>query len=114
MILGSAFYIACGVFWGIFLGSNTKTQSATIQAVSFTAFLLSLLMSGFIYPVANIPTTIRWISNFVPARWYILLTRDAFARGVGWLGVWLPVLALTLLASFFSFLAWRKVRSMQL
>jgi len=40
LILGSCFYIA-GVFWGIFLGSNTKSQSAVIQAVTFSAFLLS-------------------------------------------------------------------------
>ncbi len=113
LILGSCFYIACGVFWGIFLGSNTKSQSAVIQAVTFTAFLLSLLMSGFIYPVANIPIGIRWIANFVPARSYILLTRDAFARGVGWPIVWAPVLALGLLAGFFFFLAWRKLRRMQ-
>ncbi len=113
MLLGSVLYIACGVFWGIFLGSNAQTQSAVIQAVSFTAFLLSLQLSGYIYPVSNIPVAIRWISNFIPARYYILLTRDAFTRGVGWLGVWSPVLALALLASFFFFLAWRKLRSMQ-
>jgi len=114
MILGSMLYIACGVFWGIFLGSNTGTQSAAIQAVAFTAFLLSLQLSGFIYPVSNIPTGIRWISDLIPARHYILITRDAYARGVGWLGVWFPVLALALLASFFFFLAWRKMQKMQL
>lgn len=114
LMLSSMFYIACGVFWGIFLGSNTKSQSAVIQAVTFSAFLFSLLMSGYIYPVANIPIALRWISNFVPARYYILLTRDAFARGVGWPLVWTPVLALGLLAGFFFFLARRKLQSMQL
>lgn len=114
LVMGSVLYIACGVLWGIFIGSNTKSQSAVIQAVTLSAFLLSLLMSGFIYPVANIPIGLRWISNFVPARSYILLTRDAFARGVGWPIVWAPVLTLGLLASFFFFLAWRKLQSMQL
>ncbi len=112
-LLGSVLYIACGVLWGMFLGSNTKTQSAAIQAIAFTAFLLSLQLSGFIYPVANIPLAFRWISSFIPARYYIELTRDTYARGVGWSGVWFPVLALALLASFFFFLAWRKLRNMQ-
>ena len=113
LIVGSALYIACGVFWGIFLGRNTQTQSAAIQAVSFTAFLLSLQLSGYIYPVSNIPIAIRWISYLIPAQHYILITRDAYARGVGWLGVWFPVLALALLASLFFFLAWRRLQSMQ-
>ncbi|MBO3460491.1 ABC transporter permease [Aetokthonos hydrillicola Thurmond2011] len=113
MIISSAIYIACGVFWGILLGRNTQVQSAAIQAVSFTAFLLSLQLSGYIYPVSNIPIAIRWISYLIPARHYILITRDAYARGVGWLGVWFPVLALALLASLFFFLAWRRLESMQ-
>lgn len=114
IILSSILYIACGVFWGIFLGCNTKVQSAAIQAVAFTAFLLSLQLSGFIYPIANIPIGIRWVSNIIPARYYIELTRDAYVRGVGWLGVWFQVLALTLLTSLFFFLAWRKLQKMQL
>lgn len=114
VILGSALYIACGVLWGIFLGSGTPTQSAVIQAVSFTAFLLSLQFSGYIYPVSNIPTLLRWLSNVVPARHYIIITRDAFTRGVGWLGVWGAMLALVALCSLFFFLAWRRLRRMQL
>ncbi len=114
MIVGSCLYIACGVFWGIFIGRNTQAQSAAIQAVAFTAFLLSLQLSGFIYPIANIPVAIRWISNIIPARYYIELTRDAYARGVAWEGVWFPILALTLLTSLFFFFAWRKFQKMQL
>jgi ABC-2 type transport system permease protein len=113
MLLSSILYIAAGVFWGIFLGSITKTQSAAIQAVSNTAFLLSLQLSGFIYPLDNIPLAIRWISYIIPARYYIELTRDAYARGVGWVGVLIPVLALILLCCLFFFLAWRKLQNMQ-
>lgn len=113
VLIGSALYIACGVLWGIFLGSNVSTQSSAIQAVSFTAFLLSLEFSGYVYPVANITAVLRWLPNLIPARYYILLTRDAFVRGVGWAGIWSSVLALALLAGLFFFLAWRKLRKMQ-
>lgn len=113
MILGSIFYIACGVLWGIFLGSNSDTQSAVIQAVTFTAFLLSLQLSGYAYPVSNIPVAFRWISEILPARHYILLTRDAYTRGVGWTIDWGPVLALILLTIFFFFITWRKLQKMQ-
>jgi ABC-2 type transport system permease protein len=113
VIVGSALYIACVVLWGIFLGANSSTQSAVIQFVSLTAFLLSLQFSGYIYPVSNIPIYIRWISALVPASYYILLTRDAYVRGIGWIGVWSSILALAALASLFFFLAWRKLQKMQ-
>ena len=113
VIVGSALYIACVVLWGIFMGANSSTQSAVIQFVSLTAFLLSLQFSGYIYPISNIPIYIRWISALVPASYYILLTRDAYVRGVGWIGVWSSMLALVALASLFFFLAWRKLQKMQ-
>jgi ABC-2 type transport system permease protein len=113
LIIGSSLYIACVVLWGIFLGANTKAQSAAIQAVSFTAFLLSLQFSGYIYPIANIPIALRWLSGIIPARYYIQLTRDAYTRGIGWIGVWGSVLALAALASFFFWITWRKLRIMQ-
>lgn len=113
VIVGSALYIACVVLWGIFMGANSSTQSAVIQSVSLTAFLLSMQFSGYIYPISNIPIYIRWISVLVPARYYILLTRDAYVRGVGWIGVWSSILALAALTSLFFFLAWRKLQKMQ-
>jgi ABC-2 type transport system permease protein len=113
LIVGTMFYIACGVLWGIFVGNNAKNQSAVILAVTLSSFLPSLLLSGYIYPVSNIPIGFRWLANVVPARYYILLTRDAFNRGVGWPLVWLSVIALVILASFFFFLSWRKMRPMQ-
>jgi len=113
MIVGSGLYIACGVLWGIFLGAGISKQSAVIQAVAFTVFLLSLQFSGYIYPVSNIPAGLRWLSNLVPARHYIVLTRDAFTRGVGWMSVWSSVLALLVLGSLVFLLAWRRLRTMQ-
>ncbi|MFN6526353.1 ABC transporter permease [Nostoc sp. ChiSLP03a] len=113
LLVGSTLYIACGVFWGIFIGSNVQSQSVVIEAVNISAFLLSLLMSGFIYPIANIPFALRWISNIVPSRYYILLTRDAFVRGMGWSAIWYAVVALGLLAIIFFFLAWNKLQKMQ-
>jgi ABC-2 type transport system permease protein len=113
VIVGSALYISCVVLWGIFLGANVTSQSAVIQLVSLTAFLLSLQFSGYIYPISNIPSYIGWISALVPARYYILLTRDAYVRGVGWIGVWSSILALAALAGLFFFLAWRKLQKMQ-
>ncbi|MEH2055158.1 MAG: ABC transporter permease [Nostoc sp.] len=113
VILGSVLYIACGVLWGIFLGASTNSQSTVIQNVSFTAFLLSLQLSGFIYPIANIPIAIQWVSLLIPARHYILLTRNAYARGSGWVSDWSPLLGLLLLAILFFFLAWRKLQTMQ-
>ncbi|MCC5670748.1 ABC transporter permease [Nostoc sp. CHAB 5784] len=114
LIVGSALYVACGVLWGIFVGSNFKSLPVVVQVVVATTFMLPWLMSGFTYPIANIPTALRWLANFTPTTFYILLARDAFSQGMGWSIAWSSVLTLGLLAGFFFLLAWWKLRRMQL
>jgi drug efflux transport system permease protein len=113
LIVGTTLYMFCNVCIGVMIGVSIANQAAAIQAVAGVQFLLSFLMSGFIFPVSNIPAGIRWLSAFVPARYFIEISRDAFVRGGGWSAVWDASLMLALLGSFFFFKAWRKMRHMQ-
>src|SRR5262245_63864050 len=72
-----------------------------------------VLVIGVHFSRLDIPAGIRWISTFVPARYFIELSRDAFVRGGGWPAVWEAPLMLALIGSFFFFKAWRKTRHMQ-
>src|SRR5437868_13705737 len=94
-------------------GAAIPNQAAAIQAVALVSFLLSFLLSGFIFPISNVPGSMRWLANIVPARYFIEITRDAFVRGGGWPAVWHAPVMLTLLALFFFFNAWRTMRRMQ-
>jgi ABC-2 type transport system permease protein len=85
------------VLFGLLIGVRASNQSAAIQGAAF-GFLPALLLSGFIYPLNNIPFPLSLLSYFVPPRYYIDLTRDTFVRGTGWPGVWYAPLALALLS----------------
>jgi ABC-2 type transport system permease protein len=76
--------------------------------------LLVFLLSGLIFPVANIPGSLRWISSIVWGRYYIEIVRDALLKGGGWTANWFSVLMIGLIGSFFYLLAWRNMRRMQL
>jgi ABC-2 type transport system permease protein len=106
-------YLVCMVGFGTMTGAAIPNQAAAIQAVQIVGFLLSYLLSGAIFPLANIPAGLRWVSNLVPARYYIEVVRDAFVRGGGWPAVWYAPLVLAALALFFFFVAWRRMRNMQ-
>ncbi len=114
LLVGTVFYLFCNVSFGVMIGVSIPNQAAAIQAVAGVQFLLSFLLSGFIFPVSNIPAGIRWISAFVPARYFIEITRDAFVRGGGWPAVWDAPLMLALVGTVFFFKAWRKIRHMQI
>lgn len=112
-LVSTLVYLICNVCFGTMIGVNIPNQAAAIQAVQIGGFLLSFLLSGFIFPVSNIPAGLRWISYIVPARYYIEIVRDAFVRGGGWPAVWNGPLALALIGLFFFGMAWRRMRHMQ-
>jgi ABC-2 type transport system permease protein len=113
LLVGTVTYLLCNVCFGVMVGVAIPNQATAIQAVAGVQFLLSFLLSGFIFPVSNVPAGLRWISSFVPSRYFIEISRDAFVRGGGWPAVWDAPLMLAIGCAFFFFVAWRKMRHMQ-
>jgi ABC-2 type transport system permease protein len=112
-LVGSVLYLFCNVSFGVMVGAAIPNQAAAIQAVALVSFLLSFLLSGYIFPITNVPPSLRWISNIVPARYFVELTRDAFLRGGGWPAVWHGPVVLGSLGIFFFVMGWLKMRRMQ-
>jgi ABC-2 type transport system permease protein len=113
VVVGSALYVFCVLSFGSMVGAAIPNQAAAVQAVSLGGFLLAFLLSGLIFPIENIPGALRWISNLVQARYYVLVVRDAFLQGGGWPAVWWAVLAIGAIGVVYYALAWRVMRRMQ-
>ena len=107
------FYLLCTTCFGVMLGAAIPDQAAAIQAAQLGGFLTSFLLAGFIFPVQNMPLVLRFLSYFVPMRYYLEVIRDAFLRGGGWSGLWQAPLALALLGLFFFWRAWMSMKDMQ-
>lgn len=112
-LVGTIAYLFCNVAFGAMAGAAIPDQASTIQVVAMVCFMLSFLLSGFLFPLSNVPAGIRWISSAVPARYFIEVARDAFLRGGAWAGVWQFIVALALLGAGFIFVAWVRMRRMQ-
>jgi ABC-2 type transport system permease protein len=113
LIVTTVVFLFCVVSYGAMIGVAIPHQPAAIQVLAVTGFLLSLLLSGLIFPIENIPSALRWISGFVPARYYIVVLRDSFLRGATW-ATTLPHLSMiALLGAAFFLLAWLRLRRMQ-
>lgn len=113
LIVGSVLFLFCVVSFGSLVGAAIPNQAAAIQAVGLGGFLTAFLLSGLIFPVENIPAGLRWISNLVQARYFIVVVRDAFLQGGGWPAVWWAVLAIAAIGLVYYALAWLTMRRMQ-
>lgn len=113
-LVGSVFFLFTVISFGVMVGVRVPEQASALQAMQLGGFVLSYLLSGFIFPLSNVPSPLRVLSNLTPARYYLVIVRDAFLRGGGWPAVWPHVSALLLLFLTFFGLAWRRIRRMQL
>jgi ABC-2 type transport system permease protein len=113
LLVATLLYLLAGVSFGMMAGNATGNQSAAIQAVQMGSFLLSLLLSGYLFPVRNIPPQIRWFSDFLPATHYIQIVRNSILRDVGWVTSFRPMLFLCGLALLFFGVNVIQMRKMQ-
>jgi ABC-2 type transport system permease protein len=114
LLLGTLIFLIDSVMFGLLVGVRSNNQNSPVQIISLVGFITSLLLSGFIYPLNNIPFPLSLVTNVVPARYYINITRDAFLRGTGWSGVWFDFLMLTILGLVFFNISRRILSKMQI
>jgi ABC-2 type transport system permease protein len=113
LLVATVLYLMAGVFFGMLLGNLTGNQSAAIQGVQMGSFLLSLLLSGFVFAVQNIPVQIRWFSDLLPATHFVQIVRNCILRDAGWETSFRPLVMLVVLAFSFFFFNVLKMRKMQ-
>jgi ABC-2 type transport system permease protein len=113
-LVATLLYAFCTASFGTLVGAAIPNQMAAMQAVMMGGFLLVFMLSGLLFPLSNVPGSLRWLSALVWARYYIEIVRDAFLQGGGWSAVWYKVIAIAAIGSVFFTLAWRRMRRMQL
>jgi ABC-2 type transport system permease protein len=112
-LIATVLYAFCVASFGTMIGANIPNQAAAMQAVALGGFLLVFLLSGLIFPIENIPGSLRWVSYFIWGRYYIEIVRDAFLQGGGWPAVWAKTLIIGVIGCLFFALAWVGKRRMQ-
>lgn len=114
LAIATSLYLLCSVMFGFIPGFRARSQTAAMQLVSTTGFFPALLLSGFVYPISNIPEPLNIFPYFVPAKYFVDVSRDTFIRGSGWEGAGIAVIVLFIFACVLTFVAWQGIRKMQL
>jgi ABC-2 type transport system permease protein len=96
--VGSLLFLIGMLGQGLLVSIVTKSQMLATQLGAFSAVLPSLLLSGFLFPVANLPWPLFVVSHVIPARFLVTLMRGALLKGSGWGEHWDDVLFLALFA----------------
>ena len=87
-------FILCALSLGILISARSSSQQ-TATMVSLAGLLLpTVILSGFIFPIASMPEPLQWISHIVPAKWFLIIIRGIMLKGVGIAFFWKETLIL--------------------
>jgi ABC-2 type transport system permease protein len=87
LLLGTAFFLLSTLGIGLFISTVSQTQQQAMMT-TFFFFFPAMLFSGFIFPIANMPTVIQWLSLGDPLRYFLIIIRGIFLKGIGWSLLW--------------------------
>jgi ABC-2 type transport system permease protein len=100
-------YIFVSLSLGILISSKANSQSEAMQ-LAFLTILPSIFFSGYIFPRETMPKFFFAISYFIPATYFINITRGIILRGAGWVHLWADALALFLMGTILLIIAARR------
>lgn len=89
-------FLTASLGTGVFVSTVSKTQQQAMM-VSFFIMQPSILLSGFMFPIDNMPKLIQLLTYMIPLRYYLEIIRGIFLRGVGLSVLWPQALALLVL-----------------
>jgi len=76
------------------ISNSAKTQQTAMFTSMMSLFLPTLLFSGFLFPIENMPVPLQIISNVVPSKWFYIIVKDVMIKGLGFGAVWPETLIL--------------------
>lgn len=93
----SLLFLITNLGQGLFISTISKTRQQAILTTMFTIFP-AMLISGFVFPVENMPRIIQIISYAVPLKYFLIIVRAIFLKGAGPATLWPQILALAIFA----------------
>jgi ABC-2 type transport system permease protein len=83
LLVTALFYLIGVLGLGILVSTSTETQIAAMLTAILASMLPSILLSGFIFPIRQMPRLLQALTVVVPARYFIEILRDIYLKGLG-------------------------------
>jgi ABC-2 type transport system permease protein len=103
-------YITMALSLGILISTVVNTQQVAMFISGFALMLPTILLSGFIFPIENMPLALQILSNFMPPRWFIDALKQVMLKGNGLEYIWPNILILSAMTTVFLILSIKKFK----
>lgn len=98
LLFGAGLYLMSTIGIGLFISTVSQTQQQALMS-SFFFYLPAVLLSGFMFPISNMPEPAQWLTYLNPLRYFLVIIRDIFLKGSGLEILWPQFAALAVLGT---------------
>jgi ABC-2 type transport system permease protein len=110
LLAESLLFIIMALSLGIFISTVSNSQQMAMMLSMFALMLPTILLSGFIFPIENMPLPLQVLSNIMPPRWFIIIVKSIMIKGLGFQYIWKETLIIAGMALFFIALSIKKFK----
>ena len=94
LLLSMVLFLVCGLGQGLLISAITRTQQVAFLLSIILTILPTFILSGFVFPIRNMPALINPITYLIPARYFLVALRAIILKGAGFPAFWDQLLAL--------------------
>ena len=110
LVLESLLFTLVSLALGLLISAGVDSQQTAMFISLVALFLPTVMLSGFMFPIENMPLPLRTISNIVPAKWYYSIVKSVMIKGLSIQGVWKETLVLCGMLIFFLTVAVKRFK----
>jgi ABC-2 type transport system permease protein len=103
-------FITLALSLGIMISTISNSQVVAMFVAAFALLLPTLLLSGFIFPVENMPAVLQWLCAIMPPKYFITIIKSIMIKGTGIAELWPETLVLAGMLSFFLLISAKRFK----
>jgi ABC-2 type transport system permease protein len=103
-------YVITALTLGTLISAVSKTQQDAMMRSLLGLMMPSMILSGFIFPLASMPTVLGWLGHIVPATYFIEILKSIMLRGAGPGAIITEILVLFFMTGLLLFLTWKNFK----
>jgi ABC-2 type transport system permease protein len=100
LVFATTLFIVTSLSVGLLLSIGAKTQQAAMTGSLMGMMLPTMLLTGFLFPIENMPWLLQALANLVPSRWFFIIVKRVMLEGLGFASVWKELLILFCMCAF--------------
>lgn len=110
LYFASSILILTALALGLLISNSTDSQQAAMLISLMAMLMPTLLFTGFLFPLENMPMPLQIVANFLPSKWYYIIVKSVMIKGLGWASVWKEILILMGMTTFLVVLSVKKFK----